>query len=304
VVTGMRAARYHLAMKVTKKTIRRSVRRAGSASVPRPSEENLLSEAGIDVLQASELPIVGITISRSDPEDPGADAEGARLSWLVQSLGGVPLLLPPVASIRAIRRHAGLVDGVLLPAGAGIHPNFLGQAPVKGARYDPRKDRYEWQLFDQALEVDLPVLGIGRGFALMNLFLGGTLAGMEPFDAAPGPADLAESKDAKPGDGGAAEKIRVVPGTRLARAIGSGTYSVSSSDCDRIAELADPLMACAHGSHRSIEAAEMVDRDFVIGARFDVDASDGAGKRLAQALVGAAKTRATSRSRRAGDRAR
>jgi putative glutamine amidotransferase len=260
-------------MATTKKAIKRSVRRA-DPKVRRRATDDLLDDAGIHVRRFSDLAVIGITVATAGPGEDSLDADACRLAALIQSLGGVPLLLPPVTSMQAIRRQAELIDGLVLPPGPPMHPNFIAQTPKRAQGSDPMKDRYEWQMFDRALEADLPVLGIGRGFSLMNLFMGGAPGGPMGIDG----------------------KIKVVPLTRLARAIEMSTFDAASRESDGIARLGKSLIASAHGPARAVQAAEVVDRVFVMGVRFDVGLSedDVVGRRVIEALLRAAKAGARS----------
>lgn len=68
-----------------------------------------------------------------------------------------------------------LLDGLVLSGGTHVHPNRYGQQPQVTARYDLRRDETDFQLLEQAEEIDIPVLGICRGAQFINVFHGGSL---------------------------------------------------------------------------------------------------------------------------------
>lgn len=95
----------------------------------------------------------------------------------VARAGGVPVLLVPDARATA---NPGLVldriDGLLVAGGSDIDPSTYG------APRDPRtgetnlgRDRFEIALAREAIERDMPLLGVCRGMQVINIALGGTL---------------------------------------------------------------------------------------------------------------------------------
>jgi hypothetical protein len=91
------------------------------------------------------------------------------------------------ASYRDALRQAGIdpvenvtdlsgVDGLLLAGGSDVDPALYGAAREPGTDEPERvRDSLEGALLDEALERDLPVLGICRGLQFLNVHLGGTL---------------------------------------------------------------------------------------------------------------------------------
>ncbi len=90
--------------------------------------------------------------------------------------GGIPVILPVISDEGTIRDMVGRLDGLLLSGGTDISPVIFGEEPEEklGMTVIDR-DRCEVMILDCASERKLPVLGICRGFQLLNCYYGGTL---------------------------------------------------------------------------------------------------------------------------------
>jgi putative glutamine amidotransferase len=88
--------------------------------------------------------------------------------------GVMPVLIPelPKAEKLAIIRK---MDGLLLQGGADLAPETYGEKPIGRWLGDRIRDEYELELMALFLEQEKPVLGICRGFQLMNAYYGGSL---------------------------------------------------------------------------------------------------------------------------------
>lgn len=84
----------------------------------------------------------------------------------------------PAAAIRG-------VHGLLLTGGGDVDPSRYGEAShATASDLDPDRDDYEIALVRQAVEADIPILGICRGMQVINVALGGTLIQDVPSEVA------------------------------------------------------------------------------------------------------------------------
>lgn len=141
------------------------------------------------------------------------------------------------------------VDGLLLPGGWDVDPSFYGEKPdEKVGPTDPELDRTELELFRQARERELPVLGICRGQQVINVAMGGSLIQhLDEHDArAIGRRHLAHTID-------------VLPDSELARAAGEDTIPVNSLHHQAIKKLGSGLHQSARGEDGTVEGVESDD---------------------------------------------
>lgn len=109
------------------------------------------------------------------------------------------------------------IAGVCFAGGADIHPARYGEVDRDGlcGPIDEARDELELALAKVVLDADLPVLGICRGFQLLNVAFGGSLV------------MHVEGHQVSGGDV-IAHVVDVPAGTRLARATASGPMRVNS----------------------------------------------------------------------------
>src|SRR5436305_1373711 len=84
--------------------------------------------------------------------------------------------MEPVAAPATGELSLAGFDGLLLMGGTDVNPQLYGEMPRPEVdQPDDQRDRSEWRLIGDALELDLPILAICRGLQLLNVHHGGTL---------------------------------------------------------------------------------------------------------------------------------
>jgi putative glutamine amidotransferase len=161
----------------------------------------------------------------------------------VETAGAEPVVLP-VGTADLVG-----VDGLLLPGGWDVDPALYGEEPDAAlGPVDAELDATELDLFKQARENRVPVLGICRGQQVINVALGGTLyQHIDDHDVrAQGRAHLAH-------------RVEVEPGSELAEAAGEPTVEVNSLHHQAVHELAPGLKLTARGEDGTVEGIESED---------------------------------------------
>jgi putative glutamine amidotransferase len=150
------------------------------------------------------------------------------------------------------------IDGVLLSGGSDVDPARYGEANAASHEVDGQRDELEVALVQRGLDEDLPVLGICRGFQLLNVALGGRLvqhvAGHRPAER----EGVLQHHD-----------VLVAPGSRLAAAVGGGPLTVNSRHHQAVTPqtLAPGLRVTAMVGGL-VEAFEAPERRWLVGVQW------------------------------------
>lgn len=137
-------------------------------------------------------------------------------------------------------------DGLVLGGGADIDPRQYGQTPHPTVKAEPDRDALELPLARRALDRGTPVLGICRGFQLLNVVLGGALV------------QHVEGHDRDALGHARRHRVRIEPASRLAAALGTSDPLVNSSHHQAVTPetLAPGLRATATTDDGLVEAFE------------------------------------------------
>ena len=127
-------------------------------------------------------PIIGISASMIYEEKDelflGDKYSCAAYSYIdtVYKSWGIPVTLPILKDVSAIREQVKLLDGLILSGGRDVDPHFYGEEPLeKLEAIFPERDIHEMALIKSAIDLKKPILAICRGMQILNVTYGGTL---------------------------------------------------------------------------------------------------------------------------------
>jgi len=198
-------------------------------------------------------PIIGMTACRGDGKVYKTNDTYVKA---VVRAGGIPVLLPIADQPEDCPRLAAAVDGLLIPGGVDIAPQFFGEEPVKEVTcIDWELDRFELELIRQAAALKKPMLAICRGLQAVNVAFGGTLYQDIPTQCpeAHGHYQQTESRSEE------YHTVRLLPGSRLAEILGEGELLTNSFHHQAIRELAPGFTVSARAKDGVIEGIESED---------------------------------------------
>jgi putative glutamine amidotransferase len=200
-------------------------------------------------------PIIGVTTSITAAKGPERAYVNSAYLHSVEQAGGVPLPLAPQLSGNALETLMSRVDGLLLTGGGDIDPALFGEAPHPTlCEVAPARDSLEMSAIRLALERSLPILAICRGIQVLNVTLGGSL--YQDVGSDPG-TQLRHSQE-EPRDH-PTHTVKLVPGSRLARVLGTDEVEVNSMHHQAVKDVARGLVAVGWAPDQVIEAVEMED---------------------------------------------
>lgn len=132
-------------------------------------------------------PLIGLTSYLVDQAEfgkererglPGQDMLMSSMDYSrsVEKSGGIPLNIPAILSDDYIYEVVNRIDGLILTGGGDIHPKFYDQSVEIGfGKLEKYRDEFEMKVLKAAIEKGIPIMGICRGFQLINVYFGGTL---------------------------------------------------------------------------------------------------------------------------------
>jgi len=215
-------------------------------------------------------PLIGLNADyRASKKDaPAFSYVAAGYYDSISAVGGVPVVMPPVAEAEDLARVLDQLDGVVLVGGADLDPRNDGYMLHPSLRLmDARREAFDRMLARQVAKRRIPVFGIGSGMQLLNITQGGNLHLHIPEDL-PKAIPHADSLDPAHRHG-----LEVVPGTLMERVFGDGEIRVNSMHHMAIDELATEFMVTARSPDGVIEAFESkTDERWVLGTQFHPEA--------------------------------
>lgn len=216
-------------------------------------------------------PRIALTLSRSD--SPVRQRARARYVAALERAGALVIPLEPGDA------PPDGFDALCLAGGEDVEPGRYASEDLGCENVDPERDALEFALLERALAHDLPVLGICRGFQVLNVAFGGSLV-----------QDLPGHRPV--GDEVITHEVAAADGSLLARIVGTQPHLVNSRHHQAVTAttLAPDLEPVAQVDGL-IEAVESRAHRFVLGVQWHPERTDEvapAATRVFAALVEAA----------------
>jgi putative glutamine amidotransferase len=229
-------------------------------------------------------PLIGLTtymdVARFGTNEAQAAVLHMSYAQSVHRSGGRAVLITPDDPDVDVLDH---LDGLILTGGSDVDPARYGEAPHPETIVKPGRDDLEFLLLAGALERDLPVLAICRGFELLAVAYGGRLHQHLP--------DVVGHTDHRPVNGPSKygeHPVRLEAGTRCHKILGdevvvNSFHHQGIADWGRLTPAGWVSEATLPGG--LLEAAEDPAHRFVLGVQWHPE--ELTDPRLFDALVDA-----------------
>jgi putative glutamine amidotransferase len=230
-------------------------------------------------------PLIGLTTYREPARwgvwEQSADLLPSTYATAVESVGGVPVLLPPTAPYaESAAVVVSRLDGLVVSGGADVDPAQYGQEPHPRTGL-PRRDRDAWELalLEAAAGRELPTLGVCRGMQVMAVGAGGSLEQHLPDS-------LGATTHDPGGDAFGEVEVTIASGSRLAEALARAPRLHVRCHHHQAVREHPGYEAVAWASDGELEAMEGTGARFLVGVQWHPEVVADAG--LFRALVQAA----------------
>jgi putative glutamine amidotransferase len=223
-----------------------------------------------------------IAVSAPKPRDQDCARVPVDYVDAVRRAGGDPYVLSTYAICPGERRPDDLevvdglevtetkqvegASGLILTGGGDVDPAFYGQeAHPRTYNVSPQRDRFEFNLLEEALSRDMPVLAICRGMQVLNVHLGGTLE-QHLLDTAGRLEHYRDRTRAEP-----AHEVHLRPGTWLADWLGERA-PVNSHHHQGLDVVAEGLQEAGRAEDGVLEAVVSHAHSWVVGVQWHPEA--------------------------------
>lgn len=176
----------------------------------------------------------------------------------VERAGGIPMIIPPAGDMTVLLEA---IDGLIISGGPDVSPEQYNQHPgPMTVEFYPNQDETEIGLISEALERDLPLMGVCRGMQILSVVHGGTLH--QHLDDTPGHEGHGGY------DGTSTDHSVIVEQDSLLCSLMGESFSVNSTHHQGVSDPGSLTISAVAGHDGLIEAVERRDKKFCLGVQW------------------------------------
>jgi putative glutamine amidotransferase len=220
---------------------------------------------------ANDAPIVAVPMCVKSIDGQNFHTVGEKyLTGLINGAGVYPLSFPALGPVLDLGALLDQVDGVLFtgsPSNVAVH-HYAGAPDRADSPQDPGRDAVTLPLIRAAIERQVPIFCICRGFQELNVALGGTLD--TQVHLGDGRMDHRARRDVSLDEMyGPRHSVTFLAGGKFARILGKTEAVVNSLHWQGIAKPAERLVVEGRAEDGVIEAVSLKDHaGFCLGAQW------------------------------------
>ena len=247
--------------------------------------------------ESTTSPIVAVTATARLVEGVERVRLNAAYVRALESVGLVPVVIPPSASPDAVLRVLDVVAGLVLSGGEDVDPSRYGAEPhPELGPVNCARDDTELALLGRARALALPTLAICRGIQVVNVALGGTLVQDLPSERQ-GIAthEVDDERDSR------VHGVRIEPDSHLASILGAESLAVNSIHHQAVDRLGEAMRINARADDGTVEGVESDDASWwMVGVQWHPEelttTPEPWDRRLFAAFAAACRARVSSAS--------
>ena len=247
--------------------------------------------------EATSPAIVAVTATARLVEGVERVRLNAAYVRALESVGLVPVIVPPSASPESVLRVLDVVAGLVLSGGEDVDPSRYGATPhPELGPVNCARDDTELALLGRARALGLPTLAICRGIQVVNVALGGTLVQDLPSERQGiAPHDVDDERDSR------VHGVRIDPDSHLASILGAQSLGVNSIHHQAVDRLGEAMRINARADDGTVEGVESDDPNWwMVGVQWHPEelttTPEPWDRRLFAAFAAACRARVSSAS--------
>ena len=209
-------------------------------------------------------PLIGVTAGLTDSEEYLTIYR--RCMDALEAVGALPVLLPITDNARTLTALVDRLDGFVFSGGVDVDPLRFGQwQRAECGAISPLRDAHELALARLLIDRgDKPVLGICRGFQVLNIALGGDVYQDLLTDRG---GDTMNHRQKQP-ETYVSHAVTLAPGSMLRDISGTEELMVNSLHHQAVNRLGKGFAQTAAAPDGVIEGAELAGHPFFIGVQW------------------------------------
>jgi putative glutamine amidotransferase len=212
-------------------------------------------------------PVIGITPDFEQGKEGESDRYFVNEAYLsaVEQAEGIPLILPYADAPEEVALLLDRIHGLIVTGGAfDIDPSYYGETwTVEKGTIKDRRTHFEMAIAKQAMERDLPVLGICGGEQSINVALKGSL-----YQDILSQVKGAMNHEQKHEKTQSMHEVKIASGTLLHKILDQESLEVNSTHHQSVKDPGSGLAVNAVAEDGIIEGIESTRHRFVLGVQW------------------------------------
>lgn len=238
---------------------------------------------------SEEKPLIAISttfdIRQEEYVIPGIPACFASIEYgeAVAQAGGAPFLVPYLTDSSVIDYILRCTAGLVMTGGGGSF-DFKKKGPLTLEEQNPARYEFDVHLIEQALSLNMPVLGICRGHQMIAEVTGGEVAWINSYIEHQQEGEL-ESFLPR-------HKVKVFRDTHLYRSLGMEEIKTNSFHRQAVSGCGEGYRIAARAEDGIVEVQEKEQGGFVLGLQFHPEKMprEGFSQKIWHSFINAAES--------------